>query len=176
MCCICHQAEQYALQNLHEPRRGRGWSLALEIKPLAKTKPLTPWKKRDLAYWGQFCSLLQHVASKRHIATGTMVHLKAKAADLQIRWQDLQGLVDFQAGLEALINGDATPLTLLIKGAECNKDQAQKIALGWQADEYRAWLSQATLRGQSGIYRCLKAPDAVHFDRTVMYQCSKGRS
>ena len=54
----CHQAEQYALQNLHQPKQGRGWYLALELKSLLTTKPLSPWKKGDLAYWGQFCSIL----------------------------------------------------------------------------------------------------------------------
>lgn len=54
----CHRAEQYALQNLHEPRLGRGWYLALELKPMPPTRPMTPWRKGDLAYWGQFCSLL----------------------------------------------------------------------------------------------------------------------
>ena len=33
----CHRAEQYALQNLHEPRMGRGWYLAIELKPLPQT-------------------------------------------------------------------------------------------------------------------------------------------
>ena len=91
-----------------------------------------------------------------------MAHLKAKAADLQSRWQDVHGLADFRSGLQALIDGDATPLTLLIQGADCNRDYAQKMAVGRQAEEYQNWLSQATLRGQSGIYKCLKAPDAVH--------------
>ena len=36
----CHRAEQYALQNLHEPRCGRGWYLALELKPLPLTRHL----------------------------------------------------------------------------------------------------------------------------------------
>ena len=52
------------------------------------------------------------------------------------------------------------PLTLLIKGAEC--DAAKKLALEQQAVEYQNWLSQATLKGQSGIYRSLKAPNTVH--------------
>ena len=30
----CHKAKQYALQNLAEPRCGRGWYLAIELKPL----------------------------------------------------------------------------------------------------------------------------------------------
>ena len=38
----CHQAEQYVLQNLHEPKLGRGWYLALELKTLPTTKPLSP--------------------------------------------------------------------------------------------------------------------------------------
>ena len=65
----------------------------------------------------------------------------------------------FRAGIEALINGGATPLTLLIKGAECNKDFANKQAL-----EYQVWLSQAKLRGHSGIYSTLKAPKSWPFE------------
>ena len=116
-------------------------------------KPLSPWRRGDLAYWGQMCSLLQHVASRAHLSTGAIAHLRAKATDLKSRWQDLHG---------PLIDGDDNPITLLIKGAECNKDQAQKLALGRQAEEYQNWLSQATLGGHSGIYKCLRAPDAVH--------------
>ena len=41
----CHQAEQIALQRLHEPKQGTGWHLALGSKPLPMSKPLTPWKK-----------------------------------------------------------------------------------------------------------------------------------
>ena len=78
----CQQAEQYVLQNLHEPRQGRGWYLALELKPLPTTKPLTPWRKGDLAYWGQFCSILSHVASSGRVSSTSMVHIKTKAQDL----------------------------------------------------------------------------------------------
>ena len=159
---FCHQAEQFALQHLHQPRFGRGWYLALESKPLAKTKPLSPWKRGDLAYWGQMSSLLNHVAQKAAMSVGMLAHLKAKATDLKSRWQEVHGLEDFHEGLHALINGDATPLTLLIQGADCNKEQAQKIAMARQAAECQNWLSQATLKGHSGIYKCLKAPDAVH--------------
>ena len=93
----CHQAEQYVLQNLHEPKLGRGWYLALELKTLPTTKPLSPWKKGDLAYWGQFCSLLSHIAGSGFIGSNTMVHLKAKAADLNVRWQDARGKQAFAA-------------------------------------------------------------------------------
>ena len=31
-----------------------------------------------------------------------------------------------------------------------------------QSSEYQQWLSQAKLKGHSGIYKCLKAPDNVH--------------
>ena len=158
----CHQAEQYVLQRLHEPRQGLGWYLALEQKPLPVSKPLAPWKKGDLAYWGQFTSLLHHVASKPCMSAGSMDHLRAKTADLHVRWQNVHGLEDFQGGLESLIAGDRAPLTLLIKGAECNKDYAKKLAMEQQAHDYQQWLSQAKLRGHSGIYKCLRAPDTVH--------------
>ena len=92
----CHQAEQFVLQRLHKPKQGRGWFLALENKPLPMSKPLTPWKKGDLAYWGQFCSLLHHIASKSTIGVGTMDHLRAKTADLAVRWQEVHGLVEFK--------------------------------------------------------------------------------
>lgn len=58
------------------------------------------------------CNMLQGKLT----SAGTLVHLKAKAEDLQSRRQDLRGLEDFKAGLQALIDGDDTPLTLLIKG------------------------------------------------------------
>ena len=107
----CHQAEQFVLQRLHEPQ-GRGWYLALEHKPLPMSKPLTPWKKGDLAYWGQFSSLLHHIANKPYISSGTMNHLRAKTADLDVRWQEINGLDDFKVGIEALIAGDPSPITL----------------------------------------------------------------
>ena len=88
--------------------------------------------------------------------------LRAKTADLVVRWQEVNGLVDFNAGIEALIAGDPTPITLLIKGAECNKEIAKKLAFEQQANDFQQWLSQAKLRGHSGIYKCLKAPDNVH--------------
>ena len=123
---------------------------------------MTPWRRGDLAYWGQMSSLLQHVAQRGHISVGTLAHLRAKAADLKSRWQDIHGFEDFQAGLQELINGVDVLITLLIQGADCNKEQAQKLAFSRQAEEYQNWLSQATLKGHSGIYKCLKAPDAVH--------------
>ena len=64
--------------------------------------------------------------------------------------------------MEALIAGDPSPITLLIKGAECNRDYAKKVALEQQASDFQLWLSQAKLRGHSDIYKCLKAPDNVH--------------
>ena len=158
----CHQAEQFGLQRLHEPKMGRGWYLALEHKPLPMSKPLSPWKKGDLAYWGQFCSLLQHIAVQPCLGTRTLAHLRAKTADLDARWQDVHGHQEFQQGIVALIAGDPTPLTLLIKGAECNRDFAKKVALDQQASDFQQWLSQAKLRGHSGIYKCLKAPDNVY--------------
>ena len=91
-----------------------------------------------------------------------MDHLRAKTADLHVRWQAVHGLEDFQAGIEALIAGESTPITLLIKGAECNKEFAKKLALEQQASDYQQWLSQAKLKGHSGIYKCLKAPDSAH--------------
>ena len=51
---------------------------------------------------------------------------------------------------------------MLTKGAEANRDYAKKLALEQQFHECQEWLSQAKLRGHSGIYRSLKAPDAVH--------------
>ena len=158
----CHRAEQYALQNLHEPRLGRGWYLAIELKPLPQTRPLTPWRKGDLAYWGQFCSLLSHIEKKGSISSQVMMHLRAKAADLEMRWQHVHGDAAFKEALEALLSGEDMPLTLLIKGADANQEYAKKQALQQQSQDFQAWLSQATLKGQSGIYKCLKAPDAVH--------------
>ena len=158
----CHQAEQYVLQNLQDPKQGRGWYLALELKPLPAVKPLTPCKKGDLAYWGQFCSILAHVAHKGAIGAATHMHLRAKAADLDQRWQEVHGKEAFVAALQDLLNGDCRPLTLLTIGAEANKDYAKKQALELQSKEYQVWLAQAALRGHSGIYRTLKAPDAIH--------------
>lgn len=40
------------------------------------------------------------------MTAGAMAHLRAKTADLHVRWQNVHGLEDFQAGLEALIAGD----------------------------------------------------------------------
>ena len=92
-----------------------------------------------------------------------MVHLKAKAADLNVLWQDVHGKQAFAAALlEDLLSGVGSPLTLLTKGAEANRDYAKKLALERQSQELQEWLSQAKLRGHSGIYRSLKAPDAVH--------------
>ena len=158
----CHQAEQFVLQRLNEPKMGRGWYLALENKPLPVSKPLTPWKKGDLAYWGQFSSLLQHIATKMSVGVGMLDHLRAKRTDLDVRWQEVHGLEDFKVGIDALIEGDPTPITLLIKGAECNKEFAKKLAIEQQSSDFQQWLAQAQLRGHSGIYRCLKAPDNVH--------------
>ena len=124
----CHQAEQYALQNLHEPKQGRGWYLALELKPLPATKPCL--------HGGQFCSILAHVANKGSLSSATMLHLRAKAADLDKRWQEVRGKEAFEAALEDLVNGDSRPLTLLIKGAEANRDFARKQALDLQSKEY----------------------------------------
>ena len=158
----CHRAEQYALQHLREPKFGRGSYLALELKPLPNTRALTPWRKGDLAYWGQFCSLLYHIEQRGSIGPTVMMHLKAKAADLDMRWQNVHGDTAFKEALEDLLSERSKPLTLLIKGAEANQDYAKKTALQQQSQDYQAWLSQASLRGQSGIYKCLKAPDAVH--------------
>lgn len=158
----CHRAEQYTLQNLTDPKMGRGWYLAIELKPLPPTRPLTPWRRGDLAYWGQFSSLLSHSESKGKVSTAAMMHLKAKAADLPMRWQNIHGDVEFCAALEALVSGESMPLTVLVRGAEANYDFAKKAVLQQQSHEYQAWLSQASLRGQSGIYKCLKAPDVVH--------------
>ena len=91
-----------------------------------------------------------------------MVHLRAKTADLEMRSQNAHGIEAFQHTLEALIAGGPMPMTLLIKGADCNADAANKLALEQQAVEYQKWVSQATLKGQSGIYRSLQAPDMVH--------------
>ena len=91
-----------------------------------------------------------------------MDHLKAKTADLAVRWQEVHGLAKFQTGVEALVAGDPTPITLLIKGVECNKEFAKKLTWERQASDFQPWLSQAKLRGHSGIYKCLKAPDNVH--------------
>ena len=66
------------------------------------------------------------------------------------------------AALEELVGGASWPLTLLVKGAEANKDFAKKQALERQSKEFQVWLAQASLRGHSGIYTSLKAPDAVH--------------
>ena len=160
----CHQAEQYVLQNLTEPRQGRGWYLAFE-KPLPTTKPLTPWKKGDLVE-------KTGVASKGRLTANSLVHLKAKAEDLDRRWQEVHGKEAFVAALETLVSGESWPLTLLIKGAEANRDFAKKLALEQQFKEFQVWLAQAFLRGHSGIYRSLKAPDAVHVRpfRTVPVQ------
>ena len=158
----CHRAEQYALQHLHEPKFGRGSYLALELKPLPTTRALTPWRKGDLAYWGQFCSLLCHIEQRGSIGPTVMMRLKAKAADLDLRWQNVHGDTAFKEALEDLLSDRSRPLTLLIKGAEANQDYAKKTAMQRQSQDYQAWLSQASLRGHSGIYKCLKAPDAVH--------------
>ena len=61
-----------------------------------------------------------------------------------------------------MLSGESMPFTVLIKGAESNKEVAKKVALEQQSRDYQSWLSQATLKGQSGIYKCLRAPDAVH--------------
>ena len=90
------------------------------------------------------------------------MHLRAKAADLEMRWQNVHGDGAFKEALEALISGESMPLTLLIKGADANQDYAKKAALQQQSQDFQAWLSQASLKGQSGIYKCLKAPDAIH--------------
>ena len=107
-------------------------------------------------------SLLSHIELKGQLSHNVMPHLKAKAADLEMRWQNVHGDVAFREALEALISGESMPLSLLMKGAEANRDFAKTAALQQQSQDYQAWLSQATLKGHSGIYKCLKAPDAVH--------------
>ena len=102
------------------------------------------------------------MGSRGTLTSTTRLHLRAKAEDLDKRWQDVHGKQDFVAALEDLVTGDSRPLTLLIKGAEANRDYAKKLALELQAKEYQVWLAQAALKGHSGIYRSLKAPDAVH--------------
>lgn len=91
-----------------------------------------------------------------------MLHLKAKAADLEMRWQNVHGDAAFREALEDLISGARMPLSLLVLGAEANRDFATKAALQQQSHDYQAWLAQAALKGHSGIYKSLKAPDAVH--------------
>ena len=124
---------------------GRGSYLALEMKPLPVTKPLTPWKKGDLAYWGQFQSILAHVASKGRMTPSALVHLKAKAADLDRRWQEVRGKAAFVAALETMLTGQGWPLTLLIKGADANQDFAKKVALEHQSKEFQVWLAQSAV-------------------------------
>lgn len=148
----CHQAEQYVLQNLHAPKQGRGWYLALELKPLPPTKPLTPWKNGDLAYWGQFCSLLYHVASKGFLGPSAMVHLKAKTADLELRWQDIHGKRNFREAMEILLTGDGKPLTLLIKGAEANKDFAKKVNGAASSSQWHLSKPQSTRRSSCAAF------------------------
>lgn len=38
----------------------------------------------------------------------------------------------------------------------------QRLCKGQQASDFQLWLSQAKLRGHSGIYKCLKGADNVH--------------
>ena len=61
---------------------------------------------------------------------------------------------------------------VLIQGADANQDFAKRVALEHQSKEFQVWLAQATLKGHSGIYRSLKAPDQVHVRpfRTVPVQ------
>ena len=114
--------------------QSEAYAKQLKEEALFATPPAEHVLDPDTAH----ASLLYHIASKEVISTGTMDHLRVKAADLDKRWQDIHGIDAVRQGL------------------------AKKQALEHQTEEFQNWLAQASLKGQSGIYRCLKAPDNVH--------------
>lgn len=113
--------------------QSEAYAKQLKEEALFATPPAEHVLDPDTAH----ASLLYHIASKEVISTGTMDHLRVKAADLDKRWQDIHGIDAVRQGLEALLASDPMPLTLLIKGAECNRDFAKSRPLSTRLKSFK---------------------------------------
>ena len=95
------KAEEYALQNLEEPKKGRGARIEMEHKELTKPQQQWMWKRGAMAYWGQLTSVLNHARIIGHMTRRARHLVEHYVYVMSKHLQEENGLREMQDELAA---------------------------------------------------------------------------
>ena len=151
------QAEEYVLQNMACPRKGRGRIIEIEHKELLDSKKPWTWKRGAMAFWGQFISILQHLHRAPRLNQKNQGTLQRLIWSIPQHWQgDGDGQEMQEQCQQYSRNQDDDEHNLVLQLAMHQEQLAKDEALNDEAEEYRHWLHTGYSRGFRALFRTLK--------------------
>ena len=151
------KAEEYALQNLEEPKKGRGARIEMEHKELTKPQQQWMWKRGAMAYWGQLTSVLNHARIIGHMTRRARHLVEHYVYVMSKHWQEESGLREMQDELWQLTQGwnDESAARLERKAAH-QEALAKTNTLQEETQQYREWLAKGYSKGFRALFKTLK--------------------
>ena len=151
--------ERYVLQNLENPKLGRGTHLTYVTKPLNDPSKPWLWRKGGQAFWAQIEVRLQQHLHRPQWDISKLHHLQKLGWHLEEHWNG-EAKVTLE-GFRMLFNmlwatHDEEHLQVLLKFAKEQRELHSAESLAVETEIYRTWMSKATEKGCRGLYRSLK--------------------
>ena len=164
--------ERYVLQQLENPKLGRGTQLTYITKPL--TDPSKPWlwRKGGQAFWAQIEVRLQQHLHRPQWDTSKLHHLQKLGWHLEEHWngEAKVTLEGFRMLFNMLwTNHDEEHLQVLLKFAKEQRELHSAESLAVETEIYRTWMSKAAEKGCRGLYRSLEK-DEMPYQRPFQGQ------
>ena len=151
--------ERYVLQNIDNPKLGRGTQLTYVNRPLADPGRPWIWRKGGQAYWAQVEVRLQQHLHRTQRDHSKLHHLQRLGWHLAAHWHGdakvtLEG---FKLLFDMLwTNHDEEHIQVLLKFAKEQRTLHQAEAFTVETEAYRMWMNKASEKGCRGLYRTLK--------------------
>ena len=151
--------ENYVLQQLDKPTTGRGVRLQYQHKALSDPSKPWLWKKGSLSFWNQIELQLQQAVQKNAATPKELAQLEKLGWRITKLWHEGGPVTqDGFAMLFQMLWGHYEPDhgQALLTYAKQQRELHQQTSTQADAETYKAWLAQASMKGHQGLFRSLK--------------------
>ena len=157
------QAEEYVLQHMEQPQKGRGRIVNIQNKPLVDPiKPWT-WKRGAMAFWGQWVSILSSFQKSSYQDSSRRKRLEQLQWVMHKHWQGKEDISVFEQFFYSFMRSyDDDEYFLLYQHSLQQEKQAKDVVLNEETEHYKEWLQQGYTKGLKSLYKVLKRDEAPY--------------
>lgn len=171
---LSSRIEKFALQQLSNPRLGRGSKLELAQRPLQDVSKPWLWKRGGQSFWGQVAVRLQQLPQHPKGHSRTMRSLENLGKQMRQHW--IEGIRVAFDGFFMLFgmlwsNHGEEHRQVLLRFTRQQLAEHQKLAHDQETEEYRTWMLQAQGKGCRGLFRSIKRDELLTND---LFRISQG--
>ena len=166
------QAEEYVLQNMEYPQKGRGRLLAINNVAKIQVGGHGMWKRGAMAFWGQCASIFQSYRTHSGNHPGYRKSFERMLWVVDKHWQgEMTDMQAFQEKAQDVLNSWEPSKANIVEQLILHQEQeAKAVTLDEEAEQYREWLKKGFSQGYRALFRTLKK-DQVPYLRPFQ-QCS----